>query len=207
MVGKGTFDALKDWQTLVGAMVASAAVWVAYINVSRQVRMNVVLREEKIISDEYPGVMDAGGFLAILNVQLDQAKDMRAVAAVLRKRKLQTDITAVRTEIEKLLPQTTLAIRSSIAAGISKVNFAIEIYGGFESLEEPSNEDQEYDFGFDEHEIDEEERVRGIAAAIEQMERAKGVLEELEVMLQARSVQWRDRLPKLRDEIERYLAA
>jgi hypothetical protein len=44
--GRGAIPDLQEWQTLVGALVAVIAVAVAWLNVQRQLRINLISREE-----------------------------------------------------------------------------------------------------------------------------------------------------------------
>ena len=45
---------LKDWQTLISAVVAAVRIYFAVRNVSRQIRINILLREEDRIDKQLP---------------------------------------------------------------------------------------------------------------------------------------------------------
>jgi hypothetical protein len=170
-IGRGALDALKEWQTLIGALVASAAVYVAYINVSRQVRMNIILREEQIINDEYPGTMDAAHFLSILNLRLSQETNVAGLTEVLQDYRLRVQTSVVRNELEKVLPQTSLAIRSSIAGAIAGLNFGIDLHQEFSSPDDETSE---------------EERQQHLANVGQQLRGAKATMERRRIFISAR---------------------
>ena len=154
--------------------------------------MNVILREEKIINDEMPGLMDALSFLMFFNFRLSNENGYTGTSKVLESYRFGVDTHAARLELDKYLPQTTMALRSSIAGAIAGINFAIQAHQVSSTPDEDDNEG-------------EEDRAEARAFAAAELERAKEHLQQLEKNTKRRVAEWSDLLPKLREAIERYL--
>ena len=75
LFGPLNLAAIEKWQTLVSASVAAMGIAVAALiavrNVSRQIRINILLREEDRIEKHLPGLRDASLYLARLSAKCD----------------------------------------------------------------------------------------------------------------------------------------
>jgi hypothetical protein len=63
IIGPVDVSHLKDWQTLISAVVAAVGIYFAVRNVSRQIRINILLREEDRIDKQLPGLRNAVNFI------------------------------------------------------------------------------------------------------------------------------------------------
>jgi hypothetical protein len=63
ILGPVDLSHLRDWQTLISAAVAAIGIYFAVRNVSRQIRINILLREEDRLDKQLPGLRNAVHFL------------------------------------------------------------------------------------------------------------------------------------------------
>lgn len=108
--------AIEKWQTLVAAGVAAAGIAVAALmavrNVSRQIRVNILLREEDRIEKQLPGLREAASYLADISHRCGHGKVFEGVhEAVAKDFKSSPQKT-----IETALPQTDPIIRKTVEA-------------------------------------------------------------------------------------------
>src|ERR1700743_1181586 len=69
--GPISLERIKEWQTLIGGIITAAGILVAAWNVTRQMRLAAVGREQDRIERELPGVRDAVGFIRPLMIICD----------------------------------------------------------------------------------------------------------------------------------------
>jgi hypothetical protein len=63
ILGPVNLSSVKEWQTLISAAVAAVGIYFAVRNVSRQIRINILLREEDRLDKHLPGLRNAVNFL------------------------------------------------------------------------------------------------------------------------------------------------
>jgi hypothetical protein len=110
---------LKQWQPLVGAMVAAigiiVAAMIAVINVNRQIRINILSREEDRIERNLPGLRDAASYLFRMSYFVDCA-DMKGASGLMKDwgYLLDDQKEVLELEIAKVLPHTDDSSRRAI---------------------------------------------------------------------------------------------
>jgi hypothetical protein len=111
LLGPINLAAIEKWQTLVSASVAAVgiavAAFIAVRNVSRQIRINILLREEDRIERQLPGLQDAFNWLTIFVFGGETA------AHFLAELFDNEEMTQAET-VEKALPQTDKATRDRV---------------------------------------------------------------------------------------------
>jgi hypothetical protein len=63
ILGPVNISSVEHWQTLIAAAVAGLGIYFAVRNVSRQIRINILLREEDRLDKHLPGLRNAVNFL------------------------------------------------------------------------------------------------------------------------------------------------
>jgi len=196
-VGKGSLDGIKEWQTVVGAMMALAAVIVALWNVRRQLRMTLIAREEALMEERHPGLQQAANFVQFFNMKLSIDNACEKLPTLLRE----YNIRGLRNEVEKgldqYLPLTDATTRFLLLQTLTLLN------SGLNLIEEGSGLAKSDD-GEPADETDLQISVEMIAQGQSFIDRAKADLINIEAMLSLRLHNWNERLPHFRAEIEAY---
>ena len=103
---------LKDYQAAIGAAVAVCAAFIAWHNVSRQLAMNLLTREEDRIEEALPGLRQTSEFLSRLISTIELERPDGVIAALQHHHGLRPDIdSAVMIEMNMALASPTLKRR------------------------------------------------------------------------------------------------
>lgn len=86
----GVFD-LQDWQSIIGTCIAVTAVVIAWYNVQRTLRMNLISREEDRMERSLPALCQAQEFLLHLSQELDALQCKEDALAIFNQRFIPED--------------------------------------------------------------------------------------------------------------------
>jgi hypothetical protein len=185
---------LKDWQTLIAAAVALLAAFVAWFNVQKTLRINVISREEDRIETHLAGLRDALTLMGKIDAQLKFAQhDLGKIPAVLNEFGLESSDTS--TDVEKLLPRTDHETRIRVVAAVSWVRFRLSLRGGAKTMLELPQSTQPLS-----------ERTERFDEADRQLRRAVEEFHEATLGLLERVRRAEEQLPLFRRQIEAFFA-
>ena len=174
-IGRGNLDGIKDWQGSLGALIAIGAATVAVWNVSRQLRMTLVAREETLMDERYAGLREANRLIRSFNLDVEIELDDDPVRKVLERYDLLSDNRdSIAETIETRIPLAQKGTQHSLIYLFWGLNIAFDFI------------------------------KKGNPLGFTQKERALADLRKQEATITARLKKWDERLPQFRAEIEAY---
>ena len=145
--GSGQIPSVEKYQTLIGATVAVAAAWITWTNVRKQMRVNLMSREEDRLERELPGLEEAAYWLTSIWFRVNGAEP-----GEIRGRLAEAGVPADKDLDEQIkirLPQADYILRQQVSRELSGLLFQTTLYLiGRDSLQtvrdagrEPSDEE------------------------------------------------------------------
>src|ERR1035437_3087036 len=109
---------IKGWQTLIAAFVAAAGIYFAARNVSRQIRITILSREEDRIEKQLPGLYDAQNLCDSIVPRLRPIRAFFGVVSAVNALGLGGTPKSFEDDVEALLPVTDAATRRSVTSAL-----------------------------------------------------------------------------------------
>jgi hypothetical protein len=123
--GPGLLASIKEWQTFVGMVVGGGitvtGIFVAAANVSRQMRMNLMSREEDRMEQALPGLYQAKDFLGGFRNQI-RDREPYEILTILKSMKLE-NYESVQELVSKELSHADAETRQAVEQGLQGLLF------------------------------------------------------------------------------------
>jgi hypothetical protein len=203
---------LKTYQGLVGALIGIVGViagfGVATYNVLRQMRINLMSREEDRMEELMPGIVDAADFLRNLEARLRIAKPTDALGT-LEEDGLTGEIAPV---LRKKLKRSEGVVQQRAAQLIARIVIQAKSYNvardRLDYIERYLHEQPDPDSSVPDGELRASlpARRRELEESLTRLNGAIDRLRSLSDSLQERAEAYRIRQPRFREEIERHLS-
>jgi hypothetical protein len=126
---------LKDWLALISAAVAAVGIYFAVRNVSRQIRINILLREEDRIDKQLPGLRNAVNFLEPFLVYRSVTA-FHGTTSEFGRLGFGKPGSTLEKDIEKALPVTDDATRARVLGCLFKAYGLAQVAEGTRQLKE-----------------------------------------------------------------------
>jgi hypothetical protein len=200
---------LKNWQTLISAIVAAAGIAAAAYNVSRQIRINILVREEDRIEKQLPGLRNAVNFLRSFVTSFRQITAFYRMTSEFARHGFGTAGSTFEKDIEKALPLTDDATRSTalclLMQAYSAASSAQGSRGLIEQLEDSIRDPSQWAPG----EVDKvRNEIAGARREFEsQRDKFRNCIDNLNAEVDAieqKIVRYDRRKKRIRSEVERY---
>jgi hypothetical protein len=139
IAGPVDLDKIKGWQTLIGAAVTaigiSVTAYIAVRNVTRQIRVGILSREEDRIERELPGLYDARNLCDAIIPQLRPIRHFYGVVKAINDLRLGGTSKSFQADVEALLVVTDAATRRSVTSALFEMYSRATVAQGTRALQ------------------------------------------------------------------------